>query len=68
MIATYDLIQQAGLDVQYTRDAWLWKLEGILRDGHCDLFAAAVGGFEYTLYQVFQSALMVNIGASSWAA
>jgi hypothetical protein len=48
----YDEITQAGLDVQYTRDAWLWKLEAILREGHGDSFAAAVGGFEYTLYGI----------------
>jgi hypothetical protein len=30
----YDLISQAGLDVQYTLDEWLWKFEGIVREGH----------------------------------
>ena len=51
----YDLIHQVGLDVQYTQDAWLWKLEAIAREGQGDVFAAAVGGFEYTLFQVFES-------------
>ena len=49
----YDTITQGGVDLQYTKDAWLWKLEAIVREGHGDVFAAAVGGFEYTLYQIF---------------
>jgi len=46
----YEIIDQLGLDVQATMDAWLWKLEAIHRSGHGDPFAAAVGGFEYTLF------------------
>ena len=48
----YDEITQLGVDVQYTLDAWLWKFEGIAREGHGDSFAAMVGGVEYTFYQV----------------
>jgi hypothetical protein len=51
----YDLIDQLGVDLQYTRDAWLWKLEAIARNGYSETFTAAVGGFEYTLYQVGES-------------
>ncbi len=40
----YDLIHQGGLDLQYTQDAWLWKLEAIVREGQGGVFAAAVGG------------------------
>ena len=29
----YDLITQAGLDLQYTLDAWLWKFESIVHEG-----------------------------------
>jgi len=47
----YDQIHQVGLDLQYTRDAWLWKFEGIVREGQ-GTFGALVGGFEYTFYQV----------------
>lgn len=57
----YDLIDQFGVDLQYTRDAWLWKLEAIVRDGFANTFAAAVGGLEYTFYQVNDSA--ADIGA-----
>jgi hypothetical protein len=48
----YDLIQQAGIDLQYTQDAWLLKLEAIAREGQGDTFGATVAGFEYTFYQI----------------
>ncbi|WP_395374782.1 hypothetical protein [Marinicella sp. W31] len=51
----YDQMTQFGTDVQYTREAWLWKLEAIHRDTRVDDFWAAVGGVEYTFYQVFES-------------
>ncbi len=47
----YDQIHQIGLDLQYTKDAWLWKFEGIVREGQ-GIFGALVGGFEYTFYQI----------------
>ena len=46
LLPVYDQIDQVGVDLQYTRDAWLWKLEAIARDGTADTFAAAVGGFD----------------------
>jgi hypothetical protein len=52
LLPAYDQMTQAGLDVQYTRDAWLWKLEAIARESRGNSFAAAVGGFEYTFYGV----------------
>ena len=55
LLPHYDLIDQFGVDLQYTRDAWLWKLEAIARNGYSETFTAAVGGFEYTLYQVGES-------------
>jgi len=51
----YDRIQQWGMDVQYTSDAWLWKFEGIVREGQGSTFGASVAGFEYTQYQIFKS-------------
>lgn len=56
LVPQYDLIDQLGVDLQYTSDAWLWKLEAILRDGSSESFVAAAGGFEYTRYQVGGSA------------
>lgn len=61
LIPHYDQIGQLGLDLQYTKDAWLWKLEAIVRDGFEGPFAAAVGGFEYTFYQVANSAADIGL-------
>lgn len=52
LVPYYDDITQIGLDVQYTREAWLWKFEGFVRDTPFDTFTAAVGGLEYTFYGV----------------
>jgi len=61
LVPHYDQIGQFGVDLQYTRDAWLWKLETIVRDGYAQRFAAAVGGFEYTFFQVRQTAADVGL-------
>jgi hypothetical protein len=61
LLPYYDQIAQIGIDLQYTHDAWLWKLEAIARDGVADRFGAAVGGFEYTHYQVGGSAMDVGV-------
>jgi hypothetical protein len=61
LLPVYDQIVQVGVDLQYTKEAWLWKLEAIVRDGVTHRFAAAVGGFEYTLYQVAESAADVGL-------
>jgi hypothetical protein len=61
LLPFYHQISQLGVDVQYTRDAWLWKFEGIARNGLDDTFAAAVAGFEYTLYGVRESAADVGL-------
>ncbi|MCF6289282.1 MAG: hypothetical protein L3J53_08635 [Proteobacteria bacterium] len=52
----YDQMSQVGVDIQYTNEAWLWKLESIYRDTDIDDFVAAVAGFEYTIFQINQSA------------
>jgi len=61
LLPVYDQIDQVGVDVQYTREAWLWKLEAIGRDGYSDSFLAAVGGFEYTMYQVSESSADIGL-------
>ena len=49
----YDIAQQFAVDAQWTRDAWLWKVEGITRDTDAQgRFYAFTGGFEYTLFQI----------------
>lgn len=55
LIPRYDQIDQTGLDAQFTGDATLWKFEAITRGGQGDRFFAAVGGFEHTLFGVFDS-------------
>lgn len=51
LIPRYDIINQVGIDIQYTNEEWLWKFEGIVREGQGDTFAATVFGFEYTFFQ-----------------
>ncbi len=41
--------------MQYTRGAWLWKLEGVVRSGEGNTFGAVVGGTEYTIFDIGQS-------------
>ncbi len=55
LIPAYDVITQASADVQYTRDAWLWKFEGIVREGQGDTFGAVNAGVEYTFFGITQS-------------
>jgi len=52
LVPHYDLIGQLGLDLQYTRGAWLWKLEAIRRSGQASTFGAYTAGFEYTVYSI----------------
>lgn len=52
LVPHYDIIGQVGLDLQYTRNAWLWKLETIRRSGHGSTFNVVAAGFEYTLFSV----------------
>jgi hypothetical protein len=61
LLPFYQVIDQVGADVQYTRNAWLWKFEGLVRSGQGQTFGATVAGFEYTLYQVGGSA--ADVGA-----
>lgn len=57
----YEIIDQAGIDVQGTFDAWLWKLEAIYRDGQDEAFFASAAGLEYTFFDVSGSGLDVGI-------
>ena len=50
----YNLMQQAGLDLQVTKEAWLWKLEAIHRHITGSSYNAATGGFEYTFYGILE--------------
>jgi hypothetical protein len=51
----YEWIVQAGADVQWTHEGWLWKLEAIYRRFQGPAFAAATGGVEYTFGSIYGS-------------
>ena len=61
LIPFYDIIHQTGLELQYTGDSLLLKLEAIGRDGQGSYRAAVVGGFEYTFVGVMQTAADLGI-------
>lgn len=61
LIPTYATIDQTSLDLQLTTESWLWKLEALTRAGHGDRFAAFSGGFEYSFYGVFDSAVDIGL-------
>ena len=61
LLPVYDQMTQFGVDVQYTAEAWLWKLEAIARDTRVDSFLAAVGGLEYTFYGIKNSSADVGV-------
>ena len=60
LVPYYQLLDQAGLDLQYTTDSWIWKLEAVSRYVGSQRSSAAVGGFEYTWYGVAES--VIDIG------
>jgi hypothetical protein len=61
LLPHYDLINQTSLDVQRTRERWIWKLEAIRRSGHARPFGALVGGFEYTFPGIFGTGIDLGI-------
>ena len=60
-VPVYDIIDQAGLDLQMTSGGWLWKLEAINRAGQGDRYAAATAGFEYTFGNIATSGIDLGI-------
>jgi hypothetical protein len=60
-IPHYDLIHQAGLDLQYTEGAWLWKLEAITKSSHQFQLYATTGGFEFTFSNISSSGIDLGI-------
>lgn len=52
LIPRYEVTNQFALDLQLTREATLYKFEGIVREGQGRTFGALVGGFEHTLFQI----------------
>lgn len=61
LIPHYDLLEQTSLDVQATLGGWLLKTELISRDNFDGRSTAFVGGFEYTLVGLFDSAIDLGV-------
>jgi hypothetical protein len=61
LIPEYPTIRQVGIDVQWTRGAWLAKTEAIFRSGYGQNFGALVSGVEYTLGNVRETGIDVGI-------
>ena len=57
----YDKIDQIGLDLQAAQGDWLFKLESMVRFGHAQTIFAAVGGFEYTFFDVGETGADVGL-------
>ncbi|RMG56542.1 MAG: hypothetical protein D6717_06550 [Gammaproteobacteria bacterium] len=55
LIPRYLLLDQAGLDLQWTHGSWLLKLEAVRRWQSSGDYWATVGGFEYLWPSVFGS-------------
>lgn len=61
LVPHYDLMNQAGLDIQYTGEATLWKGEAFVREATDDPFLAASVGVEHTFYQLAGSAVDLGL-------
>jgi len=59
--AFYPIINQTGLDLQVTNNAFLWKLESIYRTSDAQDFFALTGGVEYTFSNIKSSGIDVGI-------
>ncbi|WP_091406145.1 hypothetical protein [Aquimarina amphilecti] len=59
--AFYPVINQTGLDLQITHDAFLWKLESIYRNAEAQDFFALVAGLEYTFSNIDGNGLDIGI-------
>lgn len=57
----YPALTQVGLDVQYTSDAWLLKGEIAVAEILSQTVTSAVGGFEYTVFDVSGSGWDVGV-------
>lgn len=59
--AFYPVINQTGLEVQVTHDAFLWKLESIYRDAKTQDFFALAAGLEYTFGNIDGNGLDIGV-------
>ena len=61
LIPRYNQIRQTGLELQAILGDWLWKLEALRQDNPAEDFFAAIGGFEYTFFGVFETAADIGV-------
>lgn len=59
--AFYPIINQTGLDLQITHNAFLWKLESIYRSAKAQDFLALVAGLEYTFSNIDGNGLDISL-------
>ena len=59
--AFYPVINQTGLDLQITNNAFLWKLESIYRHADAQDFFAFAAGLEYTFSNIDGNGLDIGI-------
>ncbi len=59
--AFYPVINQTGLDLQITHDAFLWKLESIYRTAEAQDFFAMVAGLEFTFSNIDGNGLDIGL-------
>lgn len=61
LIPHYEQIRQAGLELTWVKDSWIWKAEALRRhglsnsEGDKEAYTAMVGGFEYTFVGIGES-------------
>ena len=61
LIAYYPVINQSGIDMQITHDAFLWKIESIYRSAKEQDFYAVVAGLEYTFGNIDGNGLDIGL-------
>lgn len=67
LIPFYGQIDQTGLDAQYVKGSWLFKLESLYRSGQGDdNFFASVSGFEYSFVNIASSGIDIGV-IGEWA-
>tara|TARA_R110002096_G_scaffold90936_3_gene205936 strand:- start:2316 stop:3524 length:1209 start_codon:yes stop_codon:yes gene_type:complete len=59
--AFYPVINQTGLDLQVTQNAFLWKLESIYRSAKAQDFFALTAGLEYTFSNIDGNGLDIGV-------
>ena len=59
--AFYPVINQTGLDLQVTHNAFLWKFESIYRSSKAQDFFALVAGLEYTFSNIDGNGLDIGV-------